>query len=269
VAAAAAAVIAVAVAVAVVAETVAVAANIAVKRQAISRRGIRKSPALFLFSGGKLSYKLFTIAGLTCGVICVNIVLMRTKLFALFAVCLMATAAIGAETYESFAKESLGIDLTTVPFGVAAQTNDGFQGTTAPLSGVGLPDAVDFLWTTNEISVKYQRDFPNRVVRFGFSDHTHKLAAVRVSISMYGGPGFAGDNSRQEIMAQRRKELIQIQDSLVKTRKAEKIASNPGRYEIRSGAMCSPAPDSLVLLELQITLRDDKEPAGSGLDIHP
>ena len=147
---------------------------------------------------------------------------MRTRLLVLLAVCLMAKGAFGAETYESFTKESLGIDLTTVPFGVA-QTNEGFHGTTAPLSGVGLPDAAGFLWTTNEISARYHRDFPNRVLRFGFSERTHRLAVIRVSISMYGGPGFAGDNSSQEIMAQRRNELIQIQDSVyVKMRKAMK-----------------------------------------------
>ena len=194
---------------------------------------------------------------------------MRTGILVLSVIWSAATGAFGTETYESFARESLGIDLASMPFHVAAQSNDGFQGTTAPLSGVTMPEAAGLLWTTNEISAKYHRDFPNRVLRFGFSEQTHKLTAVRVSISMYGGPGFTGDNSSQEIMARRRKELIQIQDSFLKARKVEKVAPNPSRYEIRSGAMCSPAPDSLVLLEFQITLREDTEPPDSGLNIHP
>jgi hypothetical protein len=194
---------------------------------------------------------------------------MRAKVV-LFAICLTATGAFGAETYESFAKESLGVDVPSLPFGKAVDTNSGFANTDAPLSGVGLPKSDGMIWMVNDDSAKYRTNFPNRLLKYGFRDG--QLAAVRVSISAFGGPGFAGGNSSPELFEQRRKELIQIHETFVKVRNAEKAASKSSRYEIRYGAMCAPTPESLFLMEFQIT-RDGADipipPVGSGLDIHP
>jgi hypothetical protein len=188
----------------------------------------------------------------------------------LFAICLTAASAFGAETYETFAKESLGLDLKTLPLGTAVETNNAFAKTDAPISGVGLPEGNGLTWMVNDVSAKYKTNYPNRMLKYGFRDG--KVAAVRISISAFGGPGFAGGNSSQEEFAERRKELIKIHEAFAKVRKGEMAAPNSSRYYIRYGAMCAPTPESLFLMEFQIT-RDGADiafpPAGSGLDIHP
>jgi hypothetical protein len=174
----------------------------------------------------------------------------------LFVVCLLAKGAVGAETYVSFAKESLGLDLTTLTLGTVVDTNSGFEKVEGPSSGGQLPDGDGLTWMVNDISAKYRHDFPNRTLKYGFRDG--KLIAVRVSIGAFGAPGVAGGNIQQELIDGRRKELVQIQDEYWKVRKAEKAATEQSCYEIRYGAMCAPSPESLFLMEMQITLTGEK-----------
>jgi len=170
----------------------------------------------------------------------------------LLVVCMLARVAFGGETIVSFAKESLGLDLAAIPFGNAARTNAGYGTAELPLSGLGLPNGTGLSWMTNSVSEKYNHDFPNRFLKYGF--HDGRLAAVRISISAFGGPGFNGGTGRWELVEQRRKVLLQIQAELIKARKAEK--ADPfadARFDIQYGAMCSPSPESLFLMEIQIT----------------
>lgn len=173
--------------------------------------------------------------------------------------CLLAGTTLGAEGYVSFAKQSLGLDLGTIPFGTTAQTNGGFEKADPPLGGIGMPETAGLSWMTSSVSETYHHDFPIRFLKYGFRDG--KLAAVRISISAFGGPGFTGGNGGWELVEQRRKELVQIQGELTKARQAEK-APDPfadARFDIKCGTMCSSSPESLFVMEIQITPVEKKK----------
>jgi hypothetical protein len=178
-------------------------------------------------------------------------------------ICLLATAAFGGDGVASFAKESLGIDLASIPFGKSIQTNSGYGITEPPLSVVysSLTNNEGISWMTNAVSAKYTHDFTNRVLRFGFFDG--RLAVIRISISAFVMPGQAAvmsaGNSDQataerKLFGRRRAELLQIQGDLYKARQEEK--SNIGddfKFDVLYGAMCAPSPESLFVSEIQIS----------------
>lgn len=171
------------------------------------------------------------------------------------AICLVAEIAVGAETYESFARNSLGVDTTTLQFGKAASANSGFIQTQAPMTGAGLPDAAGLSWMVNSNSILYQNKYPNRTLKYGFRDG--KLAAVRISISAFAADG-SGGSAREDLIDKRRKELVKIHENFSEARKAEKAASNHSLYNIKYGAMCAPSPESLFVMEMQIELAAEK-----------
>lgn len=167
-------------------------------------------------------------------------------------ICLAAGAARGGEPIASFTKQTLRFDLAAVPFGTTNQTNGAYSETTAPLSSTNgeLPKA-DFTWMTDTAAGKYNHDFPNRFVKYGFRDG--KLAAVCISISAFGGPDFKGGNEGQEFFDQRRKELMKIQNALRDASPNHRLSFDDANFHIQYGAMCAPTPESLFLMEIQIT----------------
>jgi hypothetical protein len=50
-----------------------------------------------------------------------------------------------------------------------------------------------------------------------------------------------------------RKELVQIQDELMKARKVQKQNSETAKYHIQYATQCGPSPDSLFLMEIEFT----------------
>jgi hypothetical protein len=164
----------------------------------------------------------------------------------------------GGETIASFSKQTLGFDLAAVPFGKSAQTNGGYGETTAPATaGNGELPKADFLWMTNGASAKYDNDFPNRSLKYGFRDG--KLAAVRISIGAFGRPGFSGEMANQELFKQRRNELVKIQNALRDASPNHHLSFDDASFHIQYGAMCAPIPESLFLMEIQITPLEKKK----------
>jgi hypothetical protein len=181
---------------------------------------------------------------------------MRAKSLAL-GICLLARVTFGGDAIASFAQQSLGLDLASIPFGTVIPTNDVYGATSAPLSPSPMLEIAEVSWMTNAASDKYNHDFTNRVLRFGVRDG--RLAAVRISIHSFI------PQASQEIFDQRRKELVKIQDELIKANRSEK-ANPDARYSMHSGAMCSPSPESLFLLEIQITPVEKKTTSPASLD---
>jgi hypothetical protein len=176
--------------------------------------------------------------------------IVRTKSF-LVGICLLAGATYGGQTIDSFTKKSLGLDLGTVPFGMTAGTN--YAHTDAPISPPPL-SGTNISWTTNIASELYHRQFPNRVLKFGF--RKGRLQTVRISISAFDGvnPANAFGDGNQKF-EQRRKELVHILNEFIKVRSNPDFDSkrNGAGFDIRYGAMCAPTPESLYLLEIEIT----------------
>jgi hypothetical protein len=161
--------------------------------------------------------------------------------------CLLARASFGGDAIAPFAKQSLGVDPESISFGMPANAEYGAAG--APLSPPPMVAAAGVSWMTNAASEKYNHDFPNRVLRYGFRDG--RLVAVRVSIDtivvsgkfQFGTPEFDAA----------RKELIRIQDELIKAKKIQKLKPDDSRFGLQYGAMCGSSPESLFLMEIEIT----------------
>ena len=101
---------------------------------------------------------------------------------------------------------------------------------------------------TNATSAKYNQDFTNRVLRYGFREGP--LAAIRISINSFL-PGPAQIGTDEAAGERRRKELIQIQDELLKAKRSQKANPANARFRVQYGAMCSPA--NRFLMEIVIT----------------
>jgi hypothetical protein len=178
---------------------------------------------------------------------------MRTKSLAL-GICLLAGVTLGEDPLASFAKQSLGLDLASVSFGMPVPANGEYGIVAPPLSPPPLADAAEVSWMTNAASGKYSHDFTNRVLRYGFRDG--RLAAVRISINSLS-PGANGWD--QEKVEQRRKELIRIQAELTKASRGQRSNPDDASFRIQYGAMCAPSPESLFLMEIQITPVEKKK----------
>jgi len=174
---------------------------------------------------------------------------MRAKSLAL-GICLLARVTFGGDAISSFAQQSLGLDLASIPFGEVIPTNEVYETTSAPLSPSPALETKGVSWMSNAVCDKYNHDFTNRVLRCGVRDG--RLAAVRISIHSFI------PQASEEIFAQRRKELVKIQDELWKANRSEK-ANPDAKYSMHSGALCSPSPESLFLLEIQITPVEKKQ----------
>jgi hypothetical protein len=165
----------------------------------------------------------------------------------LLGICLLARVTFGGEPVASFAKQTLGLDLSSISFGTTAQTNDGY-------GMVDKVDAAGVSWMTNAASGKYNHAFPNRFLRYGFRDG--KLVAVGVHIHSFI------PEASPEIIDQRRKELVRIQDELYKAVKA-----GPGHqsnladssFRLQNSVMCSSTPESLFVMDIQITPVEKKK----------
>lgn len=169
----------------------------------------------------------------------------------LVGICLLAGATFAGQTVESFTKQSLGLDLATVPFGMTARTD--YTHADAPVSPPPLT-GTNVIWTTNAASGLYRRQFPNRILRFGFRNG--RLDVVRISISTFdGGDVVNAFRDDEKISERRRNELRQILDEINKFRSNPEFNSKRkgAGFDIRYGAMCAPTPESLFILEAEIT----------------
>jgi hypothetical protein len=169
----------------------------------------------------------------------------------LFSICLFSQNSRGGGAITSFARQSLGLDLSSIPFGAAAPGAEDYKPTQAPPSETYGNFATNVNWMSNSLSEKYHHKFANRILRFGFSDG--KLSAIRLSISAFAGR--PADSSQREISTfidRQRKELIKIQDRLRSANPAHHLNFSDGTFQTHYAALCSPAPDSLLLMELEI-----------------
>ncbi|EEF59991.1 hypothetical protein [Pedosphaera parvula] len=165
----------------------------------------------------------------------------------LFSICLLTRASFGGEAIASFAKQSLGIDLASIPFGSAEPNNSKWGYVGAPQSTDFLKTATNVAWMTNAVSVKYKQDHSNRILRYGFREG--KLVVIRISINSFMPPS---ENGFENIVSERRKELAKIQEELSKASTNHRLSFDDGSFQTRYGAMCAPIPESLFLIELEI-----------------
>jgi hypothetical protein len=168
---------------------------------------------------------------------------------------LVAGSAFGGETVASFAKQTLGLDLASVPFGMIAGSNSDYKMTESPT--MPSPFVVDpkISWKTNAASAKYARDFPNRTLRYAFRDG--QLVAIRITISAFTRSG-SSDSSDTAQFEQRRKELVRIQEELLKASPIQKLNFEDGGFRVQYGASCGPTPESLLISEIEITRTNPK-----------
>jgi len=171
----------------------------------------------------------------------------------LFGFCLLVQVAPGEEIIGPFAKKSLGLDLATVPFGQAVQANDGYAPEGSPLQlFLSTTNDVSFSWMTNPLSAQYRKNFLNRTLRFGF--HNGRLAVVRISTSALESNGAAIESE-----SQRRKELFQLQEELLKASPTHKSNFEDGAFRIRYAVSCGPDEHSVFVQEFEISPVEKKE----------
>ena len=68
-----------------------------------------------------------------------------------------------------------------------------------------------------------------------------------------------GSFPETEIFQRRRKQLVQIQDDLIKASPTHKLSFEGGSFRIQYGATCAPTPESLFMAEIQITPLESKK----------
>lgn len=162
----------------------------------------------------------------------------------------------GGETIGSVAKQSLGLDLASVSFGQAAGTGGGYGIVDPPLSPVPSLALAGVSWMTNAASANYHRDFPIRVLRYGFRDG--RLVALRVSISVFADANDA-NGFGTKVFDERRKQLLEIHDELIKASPSHRLNFDDASFRIQCHVMCGPERESLFLLEIQITPVEKKQ----------
>lgn len=163
-------------------------------------------------------------------------------------ISLFATAAFGGEGIASFAKQSLVINLASIPFGKPVQTGGEFAEVSQPVSMLTLTNGTGIVWMGNAFSTTYHQIFTYRVLRYGFRDG--KLATIRISLSSI----VSG-----QITTHGQQELLDIQKDLVKAGPGNRMTYDDGSFRIQYEAMCAPAPGSLFVSEIQITPIEKKK----------
>jgi hypothetical protein len=165
----------------------------------------------------------------------------------LLALFLSVPAAFAVDPIASFAKQSLGLDLEKISFKTTTSTDYG--ATAAPLTIAPLVAEGGTIWQTNAASGKYSQDYPSRTLRYAFRED--RLVAIRVSMNsmVINGRALFGTKEFEDL----RKELVQIQDELMKARKVQKQNSETAKYHIQYATQCGPSPDSLFLMEIEFT----------------
>ncbi len=157
-------------------------------------------------------------------------------------ICLVPGLSFGAETVTSSVKQSFGFDPLSVSFGTSP-TNGQYGTAGLPLSPPPLVAVPGTSWMTNATSAKYHQDFPSRIVRYGFRNG--RLAAVRISLTCFEG--------NQNMYEERRKELLKIRDELIKHNPNHRLSYGDDGFRMQFGAMCGSEPESLFVMELEIT----------------
>lgn len=179
-----------------------------------------------------------------------EIVSVKTKAV-LLAICLLALVTFGQEPVAAFAKQSLGFDLASISFRTTKQTSPGFSITEPPMSPSPMTGDTNISWMTNAVSAKYRQNFPNRLLKFGFRDD--RLEVIQISID-----SFAVGQTPAVVVVQR-KELVRIHDELIKSPANHHPGIYDSSYQLRTGAMCAPSPESLFLMEFQFTPLEKKK----------
>jgi len=175
---------------------------------------------------------------------------MKGKLL-LFGILLAARMAFSAEDVGQFAKQSLGLDLASIPFGESAATTSGYAITDPPLPLTLGSNEQSFSWRTSAISKEYRQKFPNRTLIFGFKND--RLAAVRITADVVVNPN-----------EKNRAELLQIYEDLFKGNSdlratTRKFPFDDDRFHLKVAASCGLDRQSLFIMELHITPADVKK----------
>ena len=180
---------------------------------------------------------------------------MKGKLL-LFGIFFAAQVAFGAEAVGQFAKQSLGLDLTSIPFGEPAATNSGYAIVDPPLQMTLGSNEQSFSWRANAVSEQYHQKFPNRDLVFGFRDD--RLAAVRITID-------AVNHIADEKQSKRlRAELLQFYDELYSDDLPSRVTTrkfpfDDGSFRLKVTAACGLERESLFIMEFHITPADVKK----------
>src|SRR6185312_14867116 len=169
---------------------------------------------------------------------------MKGKLL-LFGIALVAQVAFGAENVGQFSKQSLGLDLASIPFGEPATNNGSYVVVGPPVQLSLASNEQSFSWRTNAVSAQYHEKFPNRELVFGFRDD--HLAAVRVTIDAIN---HTSDEKRAELLRFYDELFSGDLSSRVTTRK---FPFDGGGYRLKVGAACGLERRSLFIMHFPIT----------------
>lgn len=175
---------------------------------------------------------------------------MKGKLL-LLGVVLAAHLALAGEGIGQFAKQSLGLDLTTIPFGEPDKNNGSYVIAAPPIQLTLSSNEQSFSWRANAISKQYHEKFPNRELLFGFRNN--RVAAVRITIDAIN---HMSDENRAELL-RFYNELFS--DDLSSRVTKRKFPFDDGNFHLKVDAACGLEPHSLFIMEFHIIPSDVKK----------
>ena len=161
--------------------------------------------------------------------------------------------AFAEEPQITFAKDYLGLDVTTLRFSQIAQTNNTFGITATPLHDKtvlnDLSNDPSVIWMTNSISEKYHQTYNNRLLRYAVRDG--RIVGVHISLLTYqfATVTSSDDVERRQKVDSNRNDLFQVNAGLIKLHKLEK--ANPETHSLNVRTVFNQCGD--ILHEIQIT----------------
>jgi hypothetical protein len=155
------------------------------------------------------------------------------------AVFLLTTIVQGAESISKFSKAGLAFDVEACPFGMEFKADSGFANVPEPKIFY-WSDYEGVSWHTNQTSVAYEKNFPNRKLAYGFRDR--RLVAVRIHI-----------NEINPANPAKHPAIDKIRDSLSKLTSEGKLNFEDARHHIEYHSFCR--PDSNCVATIVITPR--------------
>jgi|ERR1051325_6322805 hypothetical protein len=160
----------------------------------------------------------------------------------LLAFCLCARVVVGAETVAAVVKQSLGFDLSSVPFGTTASANRDFRAVDPPPLHPSF--VTNVLWMTNTASGWYTCEFPHRAVRYGFRDD--RLVVIQISALLWNVVSTTPET------VDRSPEITQIRDELRKHRSPGENGFEDTIYRLQYESMCGEIDEHPVRIDVQI-----------------
>ena len=161
------------------------------------------------------------------------------RAFCFLIICGFSGFVASADPIATFANETLKIDLDFIEFG-------------SPFP------ATNQLWLTNATTEKYEAEFPERSITYGYQ--AGKLDALKVSLST-----ISHNFPSKDILLTRQKTLKQI---LEKFYAAKKENQPERKYHVEYNVTCSSVENDLFFFTLTISPSTNKPPS-VGISLKP